>query len=47
VAGRRVAGGVELFVLCAAAETANDRASAATINNFLNIMTPNVKLANM
>jgi hypothetical protein len=48
-AGRRVVGrraGVcgaavdELFAFCATAETAHDKASAATSINFLNIKTP-------
>jgi hypothetical protein len=47
-AGRRVAGRcggvVELFVFCAEAATASDNASAAAMNNFLNMMTPLVKL---
>jgi hypothetical protein len=45
VAGRRAgvcgAEGGALFVFCAeAAETVNDNASAAAMNNFLNMMTP-------
>jgi hypothetical protein len=50
-AGRRAgvcgAGVVEVFVFCAEAETVNDRASAATMNDFLNMMTPLVKLSDV